>query len=384
MAKADPLNTRFFIDGRDLLGLGNVNQLDVELAQESVETTGIGSAQARHELLNKVGAAPLSFNSFLDGDDPPEGVVRGIMAGTVTGGVTLRLWTGRGEPSIVSERATFTTRKYPFGQSDFVRFSGEGTLENVHNALTVEDRTIVGPTGVGGETARAVELRSPPFDWQGPISYTNGNTRARLIIHNDLITNRKVQAGDEIALTNLTPNTQVRNLFQVAQVIRGNTPSGLGVMVLADPANPSNAWFAGGSQQVSAMNALAAQGNRSFRVVHHAGAATRPEGRHGMVVHVPQVVWQDANRLSIRPIYRTLTGAATYTAWDRTATPWVISRPGAGGATPDTTPRFRWFEYDTQQLAQVAFDWLFTDSGGSSLLSNQHSFRVLADYVPKV
>ena len=384
MAKADPRDTQLFLAGRDLLGMGNVHALELAIGQASVDTTGIRSATKRHELLSRVADSPLSFTAFLDNDDPPEAAVRGVQARTISGGFTLRLWPGRGERSIVSERSTFTTRGYQFGQSDFVKLAGEGTLEGVRNGLSVEDRTITGSTGVGGETARAVDLRSPPFPFV-PTNFivAQGDTRARMTVNNDLIRNHKVVVGDEIALVNLVTNSQVKNLFEVTAVEIGNIGNN-GLIDLADADNASNAIFVGGSQQLTSMNTIAGTGTPMFRVVHHAGEPTQHgRGQHGMAVHLPSVVWQDADRLDVRPIYRTLTAQAVHSAWDRSTAAWTIVRPGGPGSTPDRTPRFHWFEFTSQQPAQVAFDWTFRRDDGNALLANNHVLTVLADYVPR-
>lgn len=385
MARAFGVDHQLFVAGRDLLGGHGVTDLSLALADETYEATAFRQAAKSFDYARCVGECPLSLTAWLDDADTPAAVARGLQERTVSGGLTMRFWPGRGKGSVVAPDVNLNVRTYQFSKENPAKLEASGRLNGAvtggrfsgpRGALSLEDGTITGDTGTATLSARAVDLRGAPLRRVSAYRFDPSGGRLFFDSPRDDVTQQHVVVGDLLADDAITGSPTVTNLVRVTAVDWSDTRRE--DVITCENAAGGNVWAAG---QPSRAAYVAAGASGTFRVVKHAVSTDRPSHGgdaqvHAMVVHVPEADWTgDANRLQIRPAYRDLTTSGGRTAWDQSQ----------AGATiqPSDLPWFGWLWFVGGQTAEVAFDWVFSRQGGA-LGPGPRSFRVLADYAPIV
>lgn len=390
MARAFGVDHQLFVAGRDLLGGEGVTDLALSLAHGTYEETAFRSPVKRFANNRELGEVPLSLTAWLDPQDTPAGVVRGITERTIRGGATLRFWPGRGRPSLVAGDVNLSGRTYQFSKEAAVKLEASGRLNpafvegrstGIRSALSLEDGTLTGDTGTATLGTRALDLRSHPYHRLGAFRFDGPGGR---IFWNTATpgdddrahgaASRTFIGGDRVAFDDIS-GAGVINLVRLVSAVYSDTYRQT-VLTAAPAGAEVNPWAAG---QPSRAAYAAAGAAGDFRIVQHTiDAHGRPSHQagaaqaHALVFHIPSVTWAGRTHLQIRPAYRDVTSAGARTPWDQTNAGLTI----AAGDVPYFG--WHWLPVDAQP-ADVALDWVF--SGGAA---GSSGFRVLADYVPIV
>ena len=395
MALAHGIDLRLHIAGRDLLAGYGVTALNVATDNQIYDATGLRAPNRRYAYSRFLNGGTLSYEAWHEAEDEPWLVAQGLTSRTLEGGMTFRVFPSqdaagnarRGLPSLVSPQVRLQQHGLLFnapGEASAAKVSGSGYLSgDTRDALTLEDRLIVGRTGTGGEADREIDLRGAPIRWGEPATRASGNRILNLAVLNSDIRSGKIQQGDRIDIDGLTPAAGVTDYFQVTRVQVGNVNE-YGTMSVASAAD-SNAVIWTGAQY-TAFQALGRGG--TFRVLRHAAstAAGSTRSPHALVVHVQTVTWRDADRLRVRPVFRSTGATSALGGWQRTA-PWVTFNKSAG-VTDDDNPYaerfYSWQAFTSEQPTEVALDWEFFLQSGQARTRSDYAFRVVADYVPVV
>ena len=394
MAKSYTSDIRVHIAGRDLIAGYGVRSVSFTAQNKTHDANAIGAPFAIFDYSRFLEEATFGYTALHDARDEPWLVAKGKTSRTLQGGVTLRWFPfvlggvyRRGSPSIVAEECILEQHGFQFdapGGGSPVKIEASGKMSgDVRTGLALEDRQIVGRTGAGGEADREIDLRGASIRWAEPATRANGNRNLNLAVLNSDIQAGRVQVGDYIDIDGIAAAAGVTDYFYVATAQEGNVNQ-YGTIGVTSAVSPHNAQIWTGAQY-AAFTALGRNGG-TFHVLRHSASSPAASVRlpHALVVHIQTVTWRDADRLGVRPVFRSAGSTSALGGWQRTL-PWVTFSKSAGVTDDDSPYAERFYSrqvFTSEQPTEVALDWQFTDSGGSARNRNDYAFRVIADYVP--